>query len=68
MMKVSSEKYNINIEVDNTYTLRYIYIFTTPDGSDVFEIEEGKRRVKDWEGYIYTLDSKGKLISETKNI
>jgi len=28
-------------------------IFTTPDGSDVFEIEEDKIRIKDWEGYIY---------------
>lgn len=51
-----------------THTHCEIYIFTTPDGSDVFEIEEDKIRIKDWEGYIYTLYSKGKLISETKDI
>ncbi len=57
---------NDNWEKEWSFSARDI--FTTPDGSDVFEIEEDKIRIKDWEGYIYTLDSKGKLISETKDI
>lgn len=57
---------NDNLQKEWSFSARDI--FTTPDGSDVFEIEEDKIRIKDWEGYIYTLDSKGKLISETKDI
>lgn len=53
---------NKNRKVEWSFSARDI--FKTPDGSEIFEIIDEKIKVKDWEGYIYVLDKKGKVLEE----
>ncbi|MGD1843941.1 MAG: hypothetical protein ACFB10_00930 [Salibacteraceae bacterium] len=39
-------------------------IFVSPDGAGVFRIANHQITVKDWEGFEYILDAKGRLVHE----
>lgn len=39
-------------------------IFVTPDGEDDFKLGDDRIVVRDWQGYVYTLNLNGKLIND----
>lgn len=56
----------INNEFNKEWLFSGRNIFTTSDETDIFEIYDDRIKVKDWEGFIYTIDSNGKLITAIK--